>query len=326
MAERRLALLTVDFEAFYAEQCDSWMVAMAQWAKSARSHKLPFAIFLSLEHVAVLRRSDPDRYRRFTEELAVLERARNELHVHNHCLFDWDSGVRSVDRKPFSNPVAGYPGRASMWYDVVRRNRHSWADWAAELRDVYNQVLVDAGLPLGRPVAFRAGGWDTGTSADDWRAFVSGIDDAGFAADSSRLNIGGRTGTFSHNAYHLTDAVIELAPCIWLNCGAAGRLRRWPSPPSAALRQWPAVPWLGRSGVMVVVVHFDHLFHGETRRTASKFALIGDKEAVRRRIGLFMDFTASLLERLKLTPCRVQEALELVKTLELTGSRIRKNA
>src|SRR5439155_27331812 len=171
----RLALLTVDFEAFTAETIGPWVTATEVWSRSAAEHALPFAFFVSLEHVAGLRARDSGAYRRFAAALRGLAAAGCEPHVHNHCLFDWSTGVRSVDRAPFSNPVDGYPRRASMWYDVVRRNGKPWGDWAAELRAVYGELLEDAEIDPPDRVAFRAGGWDTGTTDEEWLDFLLGI-------------------------------------------------------------------------------------------------------------------------------------------------------
>jgi hypothetical protein len=308
VARTRLGLLTVDFEAFAPETIEPWIAAMELWSRAATAHELPFTFFLSLEHLAVLRGRDPNAYRRFAMALGELSQAECELHVHNHCLFDWSNGIRSVDIKPFSNPVEGYPRRASMWYDVVRRNGRPWGEWAAELRRVHEEVLADAGRPVPERVAFRAGGWDTGTTPEDWVQFVSGLDEAGFAVDSSALSrlSGGAAGQFSTSAYRLTDELVELAPCIWMDCGAAGSVRGLPSPPSAVLRQRSAVRLPVRDGLMVVVLHFDHLFHSEQAR----YALLGDRGAVGARIERFMRATTWFFGALRLRACGIERAAE----------------
>jgi hypothetical protein len=307
MRAGRRALFTVDFEAFSTEQMPLWSVAMEEWARAASERGIPFAFFVSLEHVAALRVVDAAAYRELTSGLRALSRAGCELHVHNHCLFDPVTGVRSVDRVPFSNPVPGYPHRASMWYDVVRRNGHKWFDWAKELRSEYERLIIDVGVPPPRELAFRAGGWDTGTTAADWAEFVEGLDGTGFSVDSSQLGrlSGTRPGEFTRSAYGLTQKLVELAPCVWMNCGAQPPLRRFPAPPGAALRQWRVAALRQRPGLLVVVVHFDHLFSPSQEPRPSK----RDGNGTAERVVRFVAYCDKLLRVLSLRPCRIQEVV-----------------
>lgn len=306
----RRALFTVDFEAFTAERVSVWSIAMEAWAQAASERGIPFAFFVSLEHVAALRVADGAAFGELTRGLRAMSRAGCELHAHNHCWFDRVTGVRSVDRAAVSPPVSNYPHRASMWYDVVRRNGRDWSGWAKELRSEYERLLVDVDVPPPRALAFRAGGWDTGTSAADWAEFVEGLDDAGFSVDSSELGrlSDSRPGEFSRGAYALTRNLVELAPCVWMNCGAQSLIRRFPAPPRAALRQWRVAVSGRRQGVLVVVLHFDHLFNG-TQKASTTNRDGFDVDDITKQVMRFIAYCNKLIRVLALRPCGIHDAV-----------------
>jgi hypothetical protein len=161
----------------------------------------------------------------------------------------------------------------------------------------YDQFLADAGIQRPERLAFRAGGWDHGTTREENALYVEAVDKAGFAYDSSvtRGVFGTRSfrvgAPFGSNIFQLTPSLTEVAACWSLNCGADTVSR--PSLGSLGrLVGQPPVWWSrGRDGAFVVVLHFDHLFR------MGKDACVDTSTAVaRERIDRFFKF-ASYIRR-----------------------------
>jgi hypothetical protein len=260
-ADRRW-LLTIDFEAFTAADLDPWLAAMRAWAREAQARELRFVVFLATENVVQLRAADRDAYARFGAAAAEMAAAGAEWHPHSHYLFDPDTGERPpASLGPRSAPP-GYTKRLSLFYDVVHLNGADIGEWLATVREVHEGFLADAGIPLPERPAFRAGGWDYGSTPEELARYVDGLAKAGYAFDSSAVagedwRVEAR---FGANAFALAPGLAEVAPGAGADCGARLLSRRAARALRDVLRQ-PSL-WLPptRPGVLVTVLHFDHLF------------------------------------------------------------------
>ena len=255
--EGRRWLLTIDFEAFEPATIEPWLGAMYAWAAEAVAQDLRFVIFLATEDLVRLRGADPNLYKRFCAAAAAMAYAGAEWHPHNHAVFDRETG----DRLPAHFDPA-YGKRPSLFYDVVRVHRADLAEWLRVVRTEHDRFLADAEIAAPAQAAFRAGGWDYGTTGDDLRRYVEAVDGAGFAFDSSAVagqywRVAAR---FSANVFALSQGLVEVAPGTGADCGAALVSRRTLRALRDVLRQ-PEL-WLDprRPGVLVTVLHFDHLF------------------------------------------------------------------
>lgn len=296
---RRDWLLTIDLEAFTPATTDLWTHAMDAWAARSSAHGHRFSIFVSVEDLVRLRVEDQDAYRTFLASMLRMAEAGCEFHPHNHCVFDLDDGSRPFDPGPDDPPVPGYSKRPSMFYDVVRRQGHDLAEWLAIVIDQHRRVLDDAGIDAPARLAFRAGGFDNGSSRADLEIFVDALSQNGVEFDSSASGggFGTRrerlTSTFGRNVFALTDGVVEAAPCVMLDCGAPlvsrstlGSVRRI-APQARALLG-------GGDGLFVGVLHLDHLFHRRPGRQYELFQVTSAHE-VEQRIDRFF----RLLDRLR---------------------------
>lgn len=292
--EQRSWLLTIDFEAFRPHAMASWISAMRHWAEASRLGGWKFCIFIALEDVVRLRVEDDDGYRRFLDAIRDLHEAGTRFYPHNHCVFDPATGRRPQDRESPRAPVTNYRRRPSLFYDVVYRNKLEFPDWCKTLGESYDGFLSDAGIPRPRQLAFRAGGWDHGVTREDVANYLEGLANMGVTFESSGSS--GVFGTrswrigapFGVNTLRLDRSLIEVAPCDFVDCGAPIASRQFTSWITRLLFRPPIwMPPLRRRGVLVTVIHFDHLFHegrGEARRL---FSLRDDSE-IARRIDRFM--------------------------------------
>lgn len=253
---------------------------MRHWAVRAADGGFQFSVFMALENVVQLHARAPDRYPEFLEAVRELHRGGTLFYPHNHYVFGLDSGERPELDVRHAGPGAEYTKRASMFYDVVHRHRQSLPDWLKLLRSGFSSFLADAEVPLPRRWAFRAGGWDYGSSPGDLAIYLEGLAAAGFEVDSTACS--GAFGTqswrigapFGHNAFALSDGLIEIAPCWSLDC-AAPRLSRRSAAPLVALGSQRDV-WARRrcSGAFVTVLHFDHLFGPARGEVRPSFAVV----------------------------------------------------
>lgn len=296
---RRDWLLTIDLEAFKPATTPLWTHAMDAWAARSSSHGHRFSIFVSVEDLVRLRVEDGDAYRAFLASMLRMAEAGCEFHPHNHCVFDVDDGTRPFDPGPDDPPVPGYNKRPSMFYDVVRRQGRDFSEWLAVVIDQHRRVLDDAGIDPPARLAFRAGGFDNGSSRADLEIFLDGLAENGVEFDSSASGGGFGTRTerltssFGRNVFALPHGLVETAPCVMLDCGAAllsrsslGSVRRL-APQARAL--------LGDGdGLFVGVLHLDHLFHRRPGRAYELFSVTSPSE-VDARIDRFF----RLLDRLQ---------------------------
>ncbi len=259
----RHLLLTVDFEAFSPEHVPLWCEAMREWARCAERHRLPFSFFIAVEDVVRLRNARPDLYGEFLAAASMLVRAGSVFYAHNHGAFDPDTG-RLLATGEARETVPGYRKRLSLFHSVVYRQQQSLSAWLVKVRELHERFLQEVGgTSVTRP-AFRAGGWDYGSTALDFETYLKALREAGFSIDSSACaGVFGtptwRVGTtFGANAYVCVGGIVELAPCWVVDCGIdslAGQGWRQVLP----LRLQRDL-WTGGGGACVVVLHFDHLF------------------------------------------------------------------
>jgi len=299
----RHLLVTVDFDGFTPEDGPLWCRAMRHWAEGLRRSPWKPALFVALENVVRLRRGDGAAYAEFLAALRELTQAGSVLYPHNHGAFDPDTG-RPLSPGGEPSPAPGeYRKRPSMYYDVVHRNGLQIAAWLGVLRGLYEDLLCDVECPRPRLLAYRAGGWDYGSSRQDLGRYLDGLREAGFAIDSSACR--GAFGTpswrigarFGSNAFRCGGGLIELAPC-WAV--------EWILDPFAPAT-WAALGqlrehgrlWTGGQGVFVVVLHFDHLFHRRSGRGYDYFAM-RDFPTIARRIDRVFLLMAMLQRCLRL--------------------------
>ncbi len=287
LCTERLWLLTVDFEAFRPSSLDVWLAAMEAWGEAMLRTQLRFSVFLSLEDVAALRAQDPSGYGRFVKAVSTLHAAGCRFYPHNHRVFDTTTGDMR-ERTHKSHHVPGYTKRTSMFYDVVRLNNLPFSEWLSSLDAEDSRLHDDAGIPRPAQRAFRPGGWDHGSEAEEIRAYVAALASAGFRFDSSAT--AGVYGTptwrvgaeFGQNVFSLGDDMVEVAASSWLNCGHGPRSARTAMLVARLLRQHHFVtPW--HSGIQCTVLHFDHLFHSRSRGQLRYFS-IADPKVVGRRV------------------------------------------
>lgn len=259
----RHSVVTVDFEAFSALDADRWCEAMRHWSRAAQARDLRTTFFLAVEYAVRLRFADGEKHRRLLEAAAELASAGAEFHPHSHGVVDLQTGERPRGSVPA--PVAGYRRRPSVYHDVVYRNGADWEEWLGSLLREYEIVLGEGGIPRPAKLAFRAGGWDHGSSAEDMADYVRGLARGGVDFDSSAT--AGAFGTrswrvgdhYGDNAFRLADTLVEVAPC-W--SVAAKRRALSPGGLAALARlgpQWRL--WSSRraSGAFVTVLHFNEL-------------------------------------------------------------------
>ena len=248
-AGRQLAL-TVDVEAFDASRIELWCQAMADWGREAAAAGLRFSHFVSMEHVARLRTRHPGPYEEFACSLRSLLSAKCRIYPHNHCVFDPVTGEFPGERSGWPQRIVGIRPRASMFYDVVRRHNLNLAEWLGVVTAEYDRLLRYAELAMPSTRAFRPGGWDHGSTADEMRTYVSALATCGYRVDSSDAAgaFGDRTwrvGTaFGKNVYRLPGGMIELAPSWSLTCGAPLVSRRGLAALAGLMRQ-PRL-WMSR--------------------------------------------------------------------------------
>jgi hypothetical protein len=289
---RRDWLLSVDADAYHVEHTDAWCAALDRWAAQAQRTGLRFSIFLSLEEVLQARATDRPAYERFGASLRRLADAGCDIHPHNHCLFDPQTGT-PVSPAPLAR-VVGYRKRPSFVYDVVRRHGVDLTDWLQTVLASYDSVLAEIGVPRPQRLAFRAGGFDAGSTEDELRAYVAALSHCGFEFDSSasRGEFGTRSDRFGapfpDNAYELAGGPIEVAPCWHVDCGAPALSRSWAGSMRALARQRRSLR-PSRKGVLVTVLHFDHLFHHRDGAGYDYFA-VTDAAEIERRVDRFFSF------------------------------------
>jgi hypothetical protein len=291
-------LLTIDFEAFAPDKLDDWLKAMRQWASISAAGKWRFSIFLALEDVVRLRAGSKGQYRAFLQAAKELHEAGTAFYPHNHGVFDPATGLLAPDR---SHRIPGYRKRASFAYDVIERHGKDLSDWMGRVLYHYDDFLEDAGIPRPDRLAFRAGGWDHGDTAERSRAFVRALDANSFSFDSSASS--GTFGTrswrigapYGSNVFALSPSLIEVAPCWSLNCDAnllsphaIASLARLLHQPRVWVR--PALP-----GAFVTVLHFNHLFRPDGSPSAQ-----ASRSSVEHRVNRFFRMISLLRKRLRL--------------------------
>jgi hypothetical protein len=269
-APGRLSLPTVDFEAFTSRDIPDWVSAMSAWSNAAEGHHQRFSFFVAVEDVTALRSADSHGYRAFCQGIRMLARCGADFQPHNHCVFDPATGRKLSEWTGWPQQAPGYTRRTSMYYDVVHRHGLSWADWLGVVIDEFRRFLEDADVPQPTRLAFRAGGWDCGSSPDEVRDYVGGLEERGVQFDSSASTgvFGSRSwkvgAPFGRNVFKLGPDLTEIAPCWSVNVGGTSRGRSITAAAARLIRQ-PRV-WLHRGdpGIFVSVLHFDHLVrHGD---------------------------------------------------------------
>jgi len=311
--QQRSWLLTIDFEAFRPHAVAPWTTAARHWAEASRLGGWKFSIFIALEDVVRLRVEDDDGYRMLLDAIRDLNEAGARFYPHNHCVFDPTTGQRPQDRASPRAPVTAYRKRPSLFYDVVYRHKLEFRSWCETLVESYESFLTDAGISRPEKLAFRAGGWDHGVTREDVADYLDGLAGMGVTFESSGSS--GVFGTrswrigapFGENTFRLDRSLIEVAPCDFADCGAPVASPQFASWIARLLFRAPIwMPPLRRRGVLVTVIHFDHLFHegkGDARRL---FALRDDAE-VAQRIDRFLSWLSYVRRLSGLTSVRFDE-------------------
>jgi hypothetical protein len=293
-------LLTIDFEAFPAEGLDEWLKAMEQWASLSVRGNWRFSIFLALEDVVRLRAGRQSSYHAFLQAIRRLYEAGTSFYPHNHGVFD-STGILAAIRP---QEVPGYRKRASFVYDVTHRHGRDLSDWIGQIVDHYDEFLADAGI--GRPdrLAFRAGGWDHGDTAESSRAYVRALEQNSFCFDSSASS--GKFDTrswrigapFGSNVFALSPSLVEVAPCWFLNCDAKLVSHHGAAALARLARQPRAWLPLALPGAFVTVLHFDHLFR--TGPPDGRSLAMASPGVVEQRVNRFFRFISVLRKTLHL--------------------------
>lgn len=302
VAGRRM-LLTVDCEAFAPEVLPLWLEAMQYWAACARRTGLRFCFFLSVEDALRIRATGRGEYHRFLAAMRALADAGSLFYAHNHFVFDPGTGrKRPPDREPTDLPRS-YGKRKSLFYDAVYCHRLDLGDWLTTIRTTHETLLADAGCRIPRWSAFRAGGWDYGSTRQDVERYLDALRVAGFAIDSSACAGVFDTPTwrvgnvFGSNAFICSGGLVEIAPC-WIDDCGLDRQRLLTVRRLMALRSHRKL-WTGAPGALVVVLHFDHLFHLGTGGARRYFA-VTDSARVAERIRRTCRFFSAVRHLLRL--------------------------
>jgi hypothetical protein len=282
-------LITVDFEAFAPRDLNLWLRVMWEWAACAQNTALAFAIFISLEDVAALRAADPSGYARFLAAARAMHDAGCVFHPHNHYLFDDETGARPRVVNGGDDRAPGYRKRTSLYFDVVHREGRRLRPWLEQLGVSYRRFLSEAGIPVPHRRAFRAGGWDNGSTPVELRDYVESLTALGYAYDSSAA--AGEFGTstwrvgapYGENVFGLKGGMIEVAATFSLDCGMSWLTADGLRIAGAAIVGCHPLAIRPKSGVIVTVLHFDHLFHEYTSAGRRMFA-VSDEAVIVRRI------------------------------------------
>jgi hypothetical protein len=195
-----------------------------------------------------------------------------------------------------------------MYYDIAYRNGMTFREWLPKLMGAFDEFLQEARITRPVDLAFRAGGWDYGSTKDDVSDYLEGLVAGGFAFESGA--VAGVRGTrtwrigapFGSNTFNLAPPLVEVAPTDSMNCGATvGSIPYygWISRILRQARLWS--PPL-RPGVLVTVLHFDELFHLGHGDSTRKFAVV-DPAEVARRIDAFFKRIHTVRGLLRLEPC-----------------------
>ena len=299
----RLLLLTVDFEAVAPEMLPLWLDAMHYWAACAKRSGLRFCFFLAAEDAIRVLASGEKASRDFLAAMRRLDDAGSLFYPHNHFVFDPATGRKRLVAQVPANPPSDYRKRKSLFYDAVYRHHLDLGEWLTTIRTTHQALLADAGCRIPRWLAFRAGGWDYGSTRHDIERYLDALRSAGFAIDSSACagvfeTPNWRVGSvFGANAFMCKGDVIEVAPC-WVDDCGMDRQRLLTLHRLMALRRHGRV-WTGAPGALVVVLHFDHLFHLGTGRARRYFA-VTDSARVAERIQRTCRFFSAVRHLLRL--------------------------
>jgi hypothetical protein len=325
---RRAWILTLDFEAFKAQTAPLWHDAMHRWAARCRDDGWKFSFFTSVEHVVRLRAANSGLYDEFLEAALELHRAGVEYHPHNHCLFDPSTGARATRKVEREREVPGYPKLPSMYYDIAYRNGRKFRDWLPTLTRAYDEFLQDAGIARPRTLAFRAGGWDYGSTKADVSDYLEALVNEGFTFESGAVS--GIRGTaswrlgapFGSNTFELVPPLVEVAPTDAMNCAArVGSIPYfgWVTRVLRQPRLW--APPFG-PGVLVTVLHFDDLFHSGHGSSTHQF-VIHDSREIARRIDAFFRRIHAARRLFRLNPFTFAELPEILGPTPRSGATSR---
>lgn len=306
VTDRRRVLFTFDVEAFLPDMMPAWLQVFRVFRQALANANLPVVLFLATEDLVRLRHRLPDSYAELGELLAGLQADGSELQPHNHFVFDPLTGLKRPAAKPArAIPAASYDKRKSFFHHVVYEHGLASEGWLAEVAGTHAHLLSEMQCPITEPLVFRAGGWDYGMTSDDHGAYIAGLKTAGFSVDSS---VGfGRFGTrewrignpYGCNCHDLGEGLIEIAPC-WSWSAETGPLSIHQAGTWRALLGQRRL-WLGKGGILVVVLHLDHLLHRRSGRTLLPFA-ISDPDELERRTRQLVAFMRDLAGLLRLQP------------------------
>jgi hypothetical protein len=304
--------VTVDFEAFAPEMIDEWHLAMDRWAEISHALNIRTTFFVSVEDAARLRGQAPEAYDKLLAGLATLHESGSSVHPHNHRMFELETG-RQLTPPDVPKRVPGYAKQASLFYDVCRRHQACFADWFGTALRSFETLCADAGIPVPERLAFRPGGWDCGSTAEEQRGYLRAVTDAGVVLHSGDSH--GTYGTrgyhidsrFGQNVYPLADSgLVELAPCWVLHCGAGMRSPQFAGSAARLLSQ-PVIRDRQAPGAFVTVLHFDHLFHRGWRNTFQPFTVRSPRQ-IRSRVERVLSLLHRLSQSLALEPDLLEHA------------------
>jgi hypothetical protein len=307
-------LITIDFEAFSPSDVDLWSKAMLEWAECAWSAELPFAVFVALEDVAMLRAANPAGYARFLSAARAMHDAGCVFHPHNHQFFDDETGTRPriVGEGDARSP--GYRKRTSFYFDVVHREGYRLRSWLGVLEASYRRFLTEMRVPVPNRRAFRAGGWDNGSTTAELSDYVESLTAFGYTYDSSATAGEFATSTwkigapYGENVFGLRGGITEVAPTFSLHCGTSLLTADGLRNVYAGVAGSSALAARPKPGVIATVLHFDHLFHAKVQGRFHPF-VVKDQATIVRRI--HAHFRALVQLRRLLRVHRVIEFAEL---------------
>lgn len=306
----RMAIVSLDYEAFPLGRMDLWFAAMDGFTTVLERSRLPVSVFLSIEDMVRLRSKEPESYRTLIAYFRRWWRAGSRFYPHNHYAFDPVTGDFKAQATVSKDSGADYGKRRSFFHHAVKHCGLNLGVWLTEVFRIYDEIMVEI---AGRPVetrVFRAGGWDYGSGREDLHTYLCALREAGVAIDSSACRgqfdtASWRVGlAFGRNLFHLQGGILEAAPTWSLDMdGHPFRFRRLLRL-AAAVRQ-RGIP-VGGNGLLNMVLHFDHLLHDWNGEDVRYFGA-ADKRAIAAGAGRWARTLTLVLKALRTRPITFDE-------------------
>jgi hypothetical protein len=196
----------------------------------------------------------------------------------------------------------------------VRREGLDLGEWLVTVAQTYERLLDDAGVAPPQWQTFRPGSWDSGSSPSDLEqyidalvsnrmTFTSGAASGIFGTPSERIGA-----NYGDNVFRLSKGPIEVAPCVFLDCGAPLGSRSWAGAARRMLGQAGAFA-REEGGALVTVLHLDHLFHVR-ERGVYRYFVVDDEAVVEARVDRFFRYLAACRRLMGVEPITFEELPE----------------